>query len=162
VDFRANRIEITKSTRSRAPTGFLVVPLRFRHGRLLTVDVQVGSVKAKAVIDTGAERTLGNERLRTALAMRNKGRDGARNTAVEGISATKQPGKAVMTPTIRMAGTDISDVEVVFGDFYVFELWELNAEPALLIGMDVLGVLEKVNVDYRRKELHLRPRSRVP
>jgi predicted aspartyl protease len=161
VDFRANKIEITRSLRARANTGFLVVPLRFRHGRLLTVDVMVGNTKAKAVIDTGAERTLGNERLRTALARKSK-RTASRDTEVEGISATKQPGKAVMTPTIRMAGTDISDVEVVFGDFFVFKLWELDAEPALLIGMDVMGVLDKVNVDYRRKELHLRPRSRVP
>jgi hypothetical protein len=39
----------------------------------------------------------------------------------------------------------------------VFRLWELENRPAMLIGMDVLGTLGTLVIDYRRKELQIRP-----
>jgi hypothetical protein len=36
----------------------------------------------------------------------------------------------------------------------------MTQEPAMLIGMDVLGLLDTLVIDYRRKELQLKlPRS---
>jgi hypothetical protein len=32
----------------------------------------------------------------------------------------------------------------------------MTGEPAMLIGMDVLGLLETMVIDYRRKELQVR------
>jgi hypothetical protein len=40
----------------------------------------------------------------------------------------------------------------------IFEHWHLTHEPALLIGMDALGLLEVFVIDYRRHELQLRTR----
>jgi hypothetical protein len=39
-------------------------------GRQALLDLQVGGVRTKAVIDTGAQQTIGNERLRKALLLR--------------------------------------------------------------------------------------------
>jgi hypothetical protein len=53
---------------------------------------------------------------------------------------------------------------VIFADFHVFKLWGLDQEPALLIGMDMLGVLERLVIDYRRNEVSMygeRASSRV-
>jgi hypothetical protein len=30
--------------------------------------------------------------------------------------------------------------------------------PALLLGMDIIGLLDSLVIDYRRRELHMRPR----
>jgi hypothetical protein len=38
----------------------------------------------------------------------------------------------------------------------IFEHWQLTQEPALLIGMDALGLLDALIIDYRRHELQLR------
>jgi hypothetical protein len=32
----------------------------------------------------------------------------------------------------------------------------MTKEPAVLIGMDALGLLDTLVIDYRRRELHLR------
>jgi hypothetical protein len=40
-------------------------------------------------------------------------------------------------------------------DFHVFKLWGLDKEPALLIGMDMLGVLDRLVIDYRRNEVSM-------
>jgi hypothetical protein len=49
----------------------------------------------------------------------------------------------------------LSNLEVIFADFHVFKLWKLDKEPALLIGMDMLGVLERLVIDYRRNEVSM-------
>jgi hypothetical protein len=48
------------------------------------------------------------------------------------------------------------DPGVTFADLYIFRQWNLTREPAILIGMDALGVLDTLIIDYRRHELHMR------
>ena len=46
---------------------------------------------------------------------------------------------------------------LIFAD--VFKLWNLEHEPAIVIGMDVLGTVDAIMVDYRRGELRVLPRG---
>ncbi len=48
--------------------------------------------------------------------------------------------------------------EIRFADLHIFEYWRLRSRPALLLGMDVLGALDALVIDYRRKELQVRTR----
>ena len=41
---------------------------------------------------------------------------------------------------------------------HIFEHWGMVDEPALLIGMDILGLLDTLVIDYRRMELHIKRR----
>jgi hypothetical protein len=43
---------------------------------------------------------------------------------------------------------------------HIFELWDMGKEPALMIGMDIIGLMDTVVIDYRRRELQIRPSSR--
>jgi hypothetical protein len=45
---------------------------------------------------------------------------------------------------------------VTFGDFHIFDVWELTDTPALIIGMDVLGAMDTFSIDFRLAEIHLR------
>ena len=45
---------------------------------------------------------------------------------------------------------------MTFADFEIFKYWHLTEEPAMLIGMDVLGLLDTLIIDYRRRELQVR------
>ena len=49
----------------------------------------------------------------------------------------------------------LSNLAVIFADFHVFKLWGLDKDPAMLIGMDMLGVLERLVIDYRRNEVSM-------
>ena len=68
VDFQRDRVSVVKST-GRRPHYSMVTARAIRNDNgLMIVDVRVGRrVKAKAVIDTGAERTLGNLALQNEL-----------------------------------------------------------------------------------------------
>jgi predicted aspartyl protease len=156
VDFGRDRVTIRRSSRQRAQRGYLVVPAWLQNGGLLLVEGQVGRVPVKAILDTGAERSLGNEALRAALGQKALRPHEAVPTTV--IGATPQLAQALSfeAPAIDIGGARLNNLTVSFGDLHVFNVWSMLEEPALLIGMDLLGTLEKFVVDYSRREFHLK------
>lgn len=64
IDFMNDEIEIKHSRKRTRPRGFTRVPVELRYGHLLLFDVKVAGVRTKAMLDTGAEVTIGNQSLR--------------------------------------------------------------------------------------------------
>jgi predicted aspartyl protease len=154
VDFVHDRVAITRSRGEQASRGYFTVPARARLGGLLVVDAFVGRMPIKAIIDTGAEGTLGTEVLASALGIRaNPQRP---PSEVYGATSSVQQGHTALVPRISMEGLVIKNIDVTFGNFYVFRLWNLERLPAVVIGMDVLGQPDTLIIDYRRKELQIR------
>lgn len=153
VDFALDRVTIQRSPSRRGATGRLVVPAKLRFGGLLLIEGRVGRVKAKVLLDTGAERSLGNDALRSALLAR--GAQPTEETRIV-IGATHQlaQGSAFLAPPIDLGGAKLKDLSVTFGDLHVFDVWSLRDEPTLLVGMDLLGTLKTFVVDYPRREFH--------
>jgi hypothetical protein len=75
------------------------------------------------------------------------------------IGATPQVGQGLSfaAPAIDIGGARLNNLTVTFGDLHVFGIWSLLDQPALLIGMDMLGTLDQFVVDYSLQEFHLRP-----
>ncbi len=153
ADFSHDHLEIFTSHSEPAHIGFSVVRLKIGDGGLLLADVKVGGIHCKAVIDTGAQGTVGNLVLRDAL-MRHP-RD-AKRTEVVGVTLDVQTGDSLAAPQIEMGGITISGVRVTFGDMYLFEHYHLTQKPVLLLGMDLLGSFDVLIIDYRLRELQIR------
>jgi hypothetical protein len=49
-------------------------------------------------------------------------------------------------------------VNITYGDMFIFDRWKLNHEPVLVLGMDVLGTVDTLVIDYRLRQLQLRLR----
>jgi hypothetical protein len=111
----------------------------------------------RAIIDTGAQATMGNEALRTALR-RQLARRGLGEDEIQGATGDIQTGHGARVSPIRLGSLQVRDAHVTFGDLHIFNMWELTDTPALVIGMDILGLLDTLVIDYRRKELHIKPR----
>jgi hypothetical protein len=166
ADFINGQFSIAQSQGLGAPLRFSVVPLQFLpqrtpSQRLPVVDGYVGHVRTKAIIDTGGTHTLGNRALLNAL---NEGRsDPLAQSDTHIVDATQalQPATVGRVPQIRLGESNIENLTVTFGEFHVFDTWGLQDQPALLIGMDVLGSLAELNIDYRRRELDMLPRART-
>jgi hypothetical protein len=110
-------------------------------------------------VDTGAERSLGNEALRTALVNRARQPHDTVVTTVIGATPQIARGLSFEAPAIDIGGARLNNLTVTFGDLHVFDIWSLLEDPAILIGMDLLGTLERFVVDYTRREFYLRPVS---
>jgi predicted aspartyl protease len=155
IDFRHDQISITFSRDERSARGFMTVPFRLVHGQLIVVDCKVGGVDAKAIIDTGGQATIGNVALRDALAGRNIAFHGKRDQIV-GATLAVENGELINTPAIAMGPIQINEYRVTFADVYIFRHWRYTSEPAIMVGMDALGTLDTLIIDYRRKELQVR------
>ena len=156
ADFAHDRLEITRSRREPAPHGFEVVPLRMIDGLPVAL-VRVGHVLARAIIDTGAQSSVGNLALRDALA-RGAPRPGAHEDIV-GVTLDVQGADRLATPDIQIGRVVIHGLNVAFGDMYRFEEWRLTREPALAIGMDLIGSFDVLIIDYARGEMQVRLRA---
>jgi len=62
----------------------------------------------------------------------------------------------VRIPSIVAGDLLVKNAEILFADLHIFEHWQLVSKPALIIGMDVLGVLDTLVIDYRRNELQIK------
>jgi predicted aspartyl protease len=156
VDFKRDRVTVLESTGRRPHFSMVTARAHRNTTGLMILDVRVGRrIKAKAVIDTGAERTLGNLALQEAM---NKGRRKKRepvSAVVHGATPDIADGDVQEIKEASIGDMKLSNLEVIFADFHVFKLWQLDKEPALLIGMDMLGVLERLVIDYRRNEVSM-------
>jgi len=48
---------------------------------------------------------------------------------------------------------------MTFGDMQIFRHWGMTEEPGLLVGMDILGLVDTLIIDYKRRELMIRLRN---
>ena len=156
IDFRHDLINITFSRNERSARGFYSIPFNgMGGGTLVVVDAVVGNVHTKAIIDTGGQATIANLALRDALR---KNQILMKGKFDQIIGATKdvQQGELLSTPDIEIGSIKIADPDVTYGDLYIFKQWKLLKQPAILIGMDTLGLLDTLIIDYKRHELQMR------
>lgn len=157
IDFQRNRVAIASRVDSSARTQVTKIhALRVANG-LLIMEARVGGVRTEAVLDTGSERTLGNLALRNALKLRNRSGRGfvAKLTSVYGATTEVETGEIQRAPAISIDALHITDVALVFGDFHIFKVWEMQDRPALILGMDILGTVTSLNVDFRNRDVYV-------
>jgi len=157
IEFRKDRITIMRSRGQEAPPGFTTVPFRANRRGGMQVEARVGPVRTTALIDTGAQMSVGNLALREALTRRRK-EAGELQEAIIGVTEDIQYASRVRIPTIVAGSLLVSGAHINFADLFIFEHWKLDGRPSILIGMDVLGVLDTLIIDYRRRELQIRTR----
>jgi hypothetical protein len=71
------------------------------------------------------------------------------------VTDRAQSGELLPCPPIEFGALRIVNAKITYGQMQVFEHWHLTQEPALLLGMDVIGLLDVFIIDYRRHLLEL-------
>ena len=156
IDFKHDLITISRSHGERVPAYFASLTLERSPANLLVTRAQIGDVRVRAIIDTGGQATIGNEAMRVALMRRHT--LGAANYVID-VTTTSQEAQSYPGPPIQLGSITIQGARITYGDMRIFEHWQLIKEPAVLIGMDVIGLLDVFIIDYRRHEIQLRPRG---
>jgi predicted aspartyl protease len=158
IDFRRDYIRISRSPNLRAPLGFAAVRFLPDRHNLLMVRATVANLPVRAIIDTGAQATVGNLALQAAL--RQRARRGLKEEErVQGATGEWQSGVGMRLSPIQLGDLTVRDAHVTFADLHIFSRWDFETEPTLLIGMDIIGLVEQLVIDYRRQELQIKPRG---
>ncbi|NIJ06452.1 putative aspartyl protease [Sphingomonas vulcanisoli] len=155
-DFKRNEVTIARSA-TEAMVGnsdVITVVGKSRFGQLILTDARVKGVKVYAIIDTGAESTIGNLALRKLM-----GRSGPlddKGARIIGATGASLPAESGSVPTIRLGSLQIADMPIAYCDVATFRKFGIGDKPAILIGMDVLRGFERVAVDFRRRQVRFR------
>lgn len=157
LDFKGKTMEITRSRQDESlPGKVVVVPARRRKGQLTIVDADLSGKRISAIIDSGAQGTLCNGKLRD-LVRADEWRKGRkelpRYVRMETLAGESFTGESVFLPFLRLGGLHLGNVQVTYADMHVFDIWDLKNSPALVIGMDLLQQFEQVALDFGRSQV---------
>jgi predicted aspartyl protease len=155
IDFKSGKIEIRNSRFEQPLNGTPRLSAQLRFGRLMVVDAYVERVRVKAVIDTGSEYTLGNTALYDALQDPSHSRVTYPAVEVRGETLDLQAGERWPVVAIKVGNVNAIHFSIVFGRFYIFKLWNLQNQPAVVIGMDLMSKLDMLVLDYQRREVQM-------
>lgn len=136
-----------------ADEALTAVPFVLDAGRTPRLTVRVNGVEVRAIIDTGAARTIMNWAAAEALGVR---RDEA---LPAGGSAGGVGGSTALVKrrfdSLTVAGSARTDVELRVGDLPIFSALGLGDGPAVIVGMDQFAD-RRLLIDYPNLRLRLR------
>ena len=125
-------------------------------GGPITLEGRSRGAPIRIIVDTGAQVSLIN---RPAMA---GGRaspllldDGTDRIPVMSPTGSSAIASAVLLHDLHFAGVALRRMPVLAGDFHVFRHWGYGDVPAILMGVDILGLFETVIVDLGRGEIML-------
>lgn len=151
LDFRRRSITIARSANDAmiGEPDVIVVTGRSRFGQLILTDAHVGNARVYAIVDTGAQNSIGNLAFRKLMGRRGPLDD--RGGRIIGVTGAELPAEGGMIPRIDLGALTINGMAIAYADVRTFDRFGVGDKPAILLGMDVLRRFERVAVDFRRR-----------
>ena len=148
MDFKTHRLVVEASASDeRSEPGTIVVRGKRRFGQLVLVDSKYRGRKVYVIVDTGSQSSVGNLAFRRVVT---------RKMALDRVDIVSVTGHKTTGDQVTLPEIALRDVSMVFADLHTFRRFGLDQQPAMLLGMDVLGAFERVSVDFVRKRARFR------
>lgn len=152
MDFHKKQLEVRRST--PLPTGIRMsrevsVVADERFGRLTIADSRIAGARSLAFIDSGGGVSIGNMALARAIAARRRrSADLVQQARLLTAGGEMQLGEFRIVPSIVLGDLRITNIPMAFADLHIFDVWSLNNRPAALLGVDVLRLFARVELDF--------------
>lgn len=152
MDFRRKRLEVRRSTSMTAAypgVREVSVVADARFGRLAVANARVSGVRCVAFIDSGSGASMGNMALAEAIKLRVRRKpEPAMAIRLIGAAGEATVGELRVVRSIEMGALRMTNLPLVLADLHIFDVWNLNSRPAVLLGVDVLKMFARVELDF--------------
>ena len=81
----------------------------------------------------------------------------AKKAKIYGVTRQVSKGGVAASPTIYLGPVAIRNLAIVYAEIPIFKDWHLDSRPALIPGMNVLGTVNTLVLDYPRAQVYLLP-----
>jgi len=122
-------------------------------GHLRSVNCRADGVRTTTFIDTGAEISVGNAKLLSALMEIDPTYLRLETVPLTGVTGGTVQGHITTIKSVHLDSLTFDGCNIVVANLQIFDLWGLRDKPALLIGMNFLREFDRVSIDYGSKEL---------
>jgi predicted aspartyl protease len=160
MDFRRRRLEVRRSNQmGMAFQGVREVSVvaDTRFGRLAVVDARISGVRCVAFIDSGSGASIGNMALAEAIKLRLRRRpEPAVAIRLIGAAGEATMGEIRVLRSLEMGALRLTNLPMVLADLHIFDVWNLNHRPAVLLGIDVLKMFARVELDFGAERIKFR------
>lgn len=160
MDFHKRRLEIRRSRSNFSVIQMsreVAVAADDKFGRLTVVDCRVAGARALAFIDSGGGVSIGNMALSRAIATRRRRTtDDVRPAQLLTASGELTVGQFRIAPSLTLGDVRVTDLPMAFADLHIFDVWGMNDKPAILLGVDVLRMFARVELDYGARRVIFR------
>lgn len=152
MDFRRRRLEVRRSTPMSSglsgPRDVSVVA-DARFGRLAIANARVSGVRCLAFVDSGSGSSMGNMALAEAIKLRLRRKpEPAMAVRLVGAAGSATLGELRIIRSIELGALRLTNMPLVMADLHIFDFWNLNDRPAVLLGVDVLKMFARVELDF--------------
>lgn len=166
MDFPANTMRVEPSTSPEAKIAdgeLIIVTARNRLGQLVMVDADAAGRPISVVVDTGAQNTVGNDRLRGLLERRVKGTEVKQVDMID-VLGKRTPADYTIVDRVRIGGVAMGNLAVSFANAHPFRVFGLTRKPSMLLGIETLKAFRRVSVDFTTRKIKflLPDTSRLP
>ncbi|RMB34521.1 aspartyl protease [Sphingomonas sp. PP-F2F-G114-C0414] len=162
IDFDTKTMTVTPSRKRRdrdhAASDEIVIRARSLFGQLVVTDAYCNGIRIRVILDTGTSISMANGALRRRVTRKGLGSAGASQP----VSLTGVTGETVMAEyttidRVTIGSLTLGDLPVAFTavDAPPFRLFGLAERPAMLLGMDVLQLFRRVDIDFANREVRL-------
>ncbi len=163
MDFRARTMVVTPSAKNETvpedDEGMIVVTARSRLGQLVMVDADANGQKVWVVLDTGAQNSVGNLRLKRLLIKRSADFN-IKPIEMTDVLGKTTPAEYALVGRMRFGDVVMQNAAIAFADAHPFKLFALVNKPSMLLGMEGLRNFRKVSVDFTNRKIRfLLPRA---
>lgn len=124
-----------------------------RFGQLILAGATVDGAQTRAFVDTGAQRSIGNLALLSALG---GDRSSVERIEILGVTGQMQAVATGQVADLRIGGHRLGATPLLFADLHAFRVLDLIERPALLIGADLLFRFREVTLDFGRSRMAFR------
>ncbi len=166
MDFKAGTMTLQPSDvpEDVLPEGsdVIVVTARTRLGQLVLADADANGQKVWVIVDTGAQNSVGNSKLRKLMVERNPATT-VKPVQMIDVLGKSTPADYTVVNKLRIGGVMLGNAALAFADAHPFKLFELETKPSMLLGMESLRVFQRVSVDFASKKIKfLMPSGMAP
>lgn len=153
IDFAGGTMAVSPSIKRNrsiaAAPDEIVVRARSYMGQLVVTDARYRGTPVRVILDTGSAVSVGNAALEKLAR-----KDGTPLQMVD-ANGTAMQVQYTQLPVVSFAGLEIRNLPVAFAAAAPFRQFRLDKRPALLLGMDALGLFKRVDIDFANRELRL-------
>lgn len=148
LNFDIQNKTVTVDSSRRQSRSAPVSNLKVRNGLLAEIDGRIGTIQVKLMLDTGAQNCIGNMPLQRALERAYPRQRRVDSVKVVGVTGHAIIGNFFELPKVDFRRFAVKDAGAVMADAPIFQVWNLDKDPALIVGVNLLARLAGFSIDY--------------
>ncbi len=149
IDFRNDTIAVNDADILGGNRGYeIVVRARHKLGRLIIASADIDGVRTAVVLDTGAQSSFGNDKLKRRLRARK-----ALEVSSTDVNGATVIGNVHVVRSLKIQSLDINNLPITFAESPAFAALGLGERPALILGMRDLRLFDRVAIDFASRKV---------